>query len=411
MRKSKGRLCGIAIGLLLASRCWADLPPSLEKLRPLFGPLDAAMVVTAQGRELLAVHADTPLVPASTLKLLTALVALEHLGADYRFPTEFWLDRERNLIIRGYGDPLLVSEAVEGIGRELAVHLQQRAVNDIVLDDGFFLQPLMIPGVGQSLEPYDAGNGALCVNFNTVAFHHRGRSIVSSEPQTPLLPVVIPHLQRSGLTEGRITLPGSREAALLYAGELFHHFLKVAGVTCRGKLRQGRVDPQHDNLLYRHLAEAPLSGVIERLLAHSNNFIANQVFLAAGAAAYGPPASLASGVRSARCYAADRLALTDLVLVEGSGISRNNRISARGLLRVLQAFAPNRHLMRREENEHYKTGTLSGIQTRVGYIEAQADAMIIYALLVNTPGRRIEPIMAALRAALSPKTRPRQRHR
>jgi D-alanyl-D-alanine carboxypeptidase/D-alanyl-D-alanine-endopeptidase (penicillin-binding protein 4) len=405
MRAAWGRIATVAV--LVATALLAAAAPrpaqsaGLAALRSRLGPRDAALVVTPQGGERLAVHPDLPLVPASTLKLLTSLVALEHLGADHRFTTEFWLDPQRNLIIRGGGDPLLVSETVAAICAALAERLPQRALNDILLDDRFFAQPLLIPGVGRSLEPYDAGNGALCVNFNTVAFARREGVLVSAEPQTPLLPGVLDHVRRSGLAQGRITLPAADRAALLYAGELFRHFLQHHGVACRGRLRPGAADPERDTLIYRHRSETTLEGVLRQLLAHSNNFVANQVLLASGAAAAGPPADLRKAVGTARRYAAERLGIAAPVLAEGSGISRANRLSARNLVRVLQAFAPHRHLMRCEGRERFKTGTLAGVQTRAGYLEdGRGEVALFYAVLVNTPGGSIAPIMEGIRAAL-----------
>ena len=96
-------------GLLLAP----GLPAAtLEGLKTLIGPEDAALVTAPDGRVLLAANADRQLVPASILKVLTALSALHYLGPDFRFQTDFYLDGDDNLIVRGSGDPLLVSEVL-----------------------------------------------------------------------------------------------------------------------------------------------------------------------------------------------------------------------------------------------------------------------------------------------------------
>ena len=73
------------------------------------------------GHIVLAKNAAEKRMPASILKIFTSLVALHYLGDDYRFPTEFYLDKQSNLKIKGYGDPLLISEVISKISQVLAV--------------------------------------------------------------------------------------------------------------------------------------------------------------------------------------------------------------------------------------------------------------------------------------------------
>ncbi|MDZ7598461.1 MAG: D-alanyl-D-alanine carboxypeptidase [Desulfobacterales bacterium] len=384
-------LAACLAGLLLP----VGLPAaSLEGLKPLIGPGDAALVTDPDGRVLLAANADRQLVPASILKVLTALSAVHYLGPDFRFETDFYLDSDHNLVVRGSGDPLLVSEALAAIAAELGGRLQR--FNDLVLDPAFFEHALRIPGVSASPEPYDAPNGALCVNFNTVAFETLNGRLVSAEPQTPLIPFAVERIRASGLKNGRIVLSSQNQDHLLYAGHLIRHFLTASGIQTRGAVRIGRLEPGSRRLVYRHTATTPLTGVIAELLQYSNNFIANQLTVVIGAAAAGPPGTLAKGVSATRTYAADVLGLKTLRMAEGSGISRQNRISAREMDRVLAAFEPLRHLMRHEGREYYKTGTLSGIRTRAGYIASAAGGCYRFALLVNTPGRSTDRIMRGL---------------
>ena len=64
--------------------------------------------------------------------------------------------------------------------------------------------------------------------------------------------------------------------------------------------------------------------------------------------------------------------------------------------RVLQEFLPYHHLMRRQGREFYKTGTLSGISTRAGYIEAASGELYRYIILLNTSGETTGPIILRL---------------
>ncbi len=352
---------------------------------------DAILIADDAGRRLCVKNEEKRLVPASTLKILTGLVAMKHLGPAHRFKTEFYLDPDNNLKIKGYGDPLLLSETIANIATRLAKHLNR--INGILLDDTYFDKPLEIPGITASFEPYDAPNGALCANFNTVYFKREGKRIVSAERQTPLLPVVLPRIRRSKQISGRIVLSNSQQETTRYVGHLFVHFLKGSGIQTGAQIDLAAVDDRTDRLIFTHRSGQTLRQVISRLMAHSNNFVANQLLIAAAAAALGQPGTLEKGVRSAVAHARQTLGVAQIEMVEGSGISRKNRVSASGMHRVLKAFMPHRTLLRSEGGEFFKTGSLSGIRTRAGYVESREGRVFLYVLFLNTPGKRADPIM------------------
>ena len=134
----------------------------LADLDRFIGKNDSILVVDSKGQIIFEKNADKKRMPASILKIFTSLVALHYLGDDYRFPTEFYLDGQSNLKIKGYGDPLLISEVISKISQVLAVLLKNsQPLNDLVLDDSYFQQPLTIPGITSSAQPYDAPNGSL----------------------------------------------------------------------------------------------------------------------------------------------------------------------------------------------------------------------------------------------------------
>ncbi len=385
----------IIAGLLAAAPARAGSPSATRGL----GPRDALLVTASDGRVMIAHNPDRELVPASTLKVLTALAARHYLGAEFRFRTDFHLDPQGRLIIRGFGDPLLVSEVLADIARTLRRRLKS-PVTAILLDDRYFSQPLAVPGVSSSTNPYDAPLGALRVNFNTVNFKTRQGRIVSAEPQTPLLPMVMKRIQASGLTRGRIVLSHRGNEGVRYAGELFRHFLLEAGIRVEGPVSLvSRTDPSAP-LIYRHVSPFSLDELVARLMEFSNNFIANQLLIAVGAQVYGAPGNLDKGARALNAYAAEVLGITTARFVEGSGISRDNRISAQALMRALVRFEPHRRLMTHKAGAYYKTGTLKGIRTRAGYIENNDGRPYRFVLLLNTPGKRPEPILKRVRTHL-----------
>ena len=89
-------------------------------------------------------------------------------------------------------------------------------------------------------------------------------------------------------------------------------------------------------------------------------------------------------------------------LVEGSGISRENRISAEVLMSALEHFQSHRHLMTHAAGTYYKTGTLKGIRARAGYIEIDLERPHRFVLFLNTAGKRPEPIIRRIKAFLQP---------
>lgn len=363
------------------------------------GNRDAVLVSGPEGKIIFSKNADQKLVPASALKVFTALAALHYLGPDYRFCTEFYQDEAGNLIIKGYGDPLLISETVENIAAHVARRLP--AVGDVVLDDTFFVKPIDIPGASTlSRDPYNAPNGALCVNFNTVLFKHENGIPVSAEPQTPLLPLAVKRIHGSNPGAGRITFSFNGDEITTYAGELFIHFFRAAGMTVNGGMRLGSANLAKDRLIYRHASEYAVTDIIERLMKYSNNYIANQLLISIGAAVYGPPGTLEKGVAAADGYGDKILGIPGLVIAEGSGLSRRNRASAAMLGKMLDAFAPYHALMPGEGGEYFKTGTLSGVRARVGYIRTGSGGLYKYAILLNTPDKTVDPIIMRIMSHL-----------
>jgi D-alanyl-D-alanine carboxypeptidase/D-alanyl-D-alanine-endopeptidase (penicillin-binding protein 4) len=374
-----------------------DAVDRFTQVKSLIGPKDSLLVTDCENRPIVSKNTSKQLVPASILKLLTSLVAFHYLGPNYRYPTEFYLDRHSNLKIKGFGDPLLISEIVNDVAAQLAGRLgNSTEFNHLIVDDSRFDQPLTIPGISSSSQPYDAPNGALCVNFNTVYFKHLRTGYVSAEAQTPLLPYAEKKIMAHNLKGGRFVLSHLDKENTIYAGKIFRHFLEKHGVVFNGAVKPGHVNQSADKLIFRYVSRYRLAVIISKLLEHSNNFITNQLLISAGMKAFGPPGNLEKGIAAARDYAVHILKLKDISIVEGSGISRRNRISADQMLRVLNEFETHHRLMRRQGREFYKTGTLYGIRTRAGYIKKNNGGLYRYVVMINTPGKSTMPVMRRL---------------
>ena len=186
----------------------------------------------------------------------------------------------------------------------------------------------------------------------------------------------------------------------IYAGQLFRYFLVRHGVQLSGTVKPGQVDKSADKLIYRYVSHFNLSQLIAKLLEHSNNFTTNQLLISCGIKKFGPPGNLEKGVAALIDFAAYDLQIKDMAIVEGSGISGQNKVSANQMLQVIAKFKSHRRLMRRQEREYYKTGTLYGINTRAGYIASDKGGFYQYVVMINTPGKTTRPIMRALLKAL-----------
>jgi len=355
---------------------------------------DGILVTAPDGRVIFAHNPDALLIPASTQKIVTALAAIHYLGTDFRFQTKLYREGD-DLRIKGYGDPLLISEVL----RDIAGLTKNRitTVRDLLMDESYFASPLEVSGVGDSANPYDAPNGALCVNFNTVFFDRRNGEYVSAEPQTPLLPLVINRIRATGLKNGRIILSRQNDDTLLYAGHLFRYFFTEAGIRVTGSVTIADHEMRDGSLLLDFTSPYSLGDVISQLLKYSNNYIANQVLITFGITAFGPPGTLDKGIRALSSYAATVLHFQGAEFMEGSGISHQNLISAAQMIQALSAFEPYHNLMRQIGSEWYKTGHLEDVQTRVGYIEAGNGGLYRYAVLLNTPGKSPDRVMISIR--------------
>ncbi len=392
------RFCLLLLAaLLLPARASAEIKERVAAL----SPSALVLVMDADGKELVAQNADEPFVPASVTKIVTAWLALQVLGEDYRFETRFYLDSKRVLYVRGGGDPFLISEELALLAPELVAAIGPKPINGIVVDGSYFPTALHIPGVEDTNRSFDTLNGAFAVNFNTVSGVRRGNKVEPAEQQTPLTPLAISQLRARGPNgRGRISLNQAPTQGLQYAGELLAAFIKRAGGSVGGKVTIGSV-PKGLTPVYVHKQSRPLSEILRQLLLGSNNYVANQIFLEMGAKSLGSPVSLAKSAAVARKML-EANGLADAIrLEEGSGLSRGNRFTARGLAKVLNLFAPHLSLLKSGTGASYKTGTLDGVRTLAGYINSSRHGQLrfVIALKSNNGPMRFE-LLKAIEAEL-----------
>lgn len=437
----------LAAALALSVRA-APLPAAFTAALAQAGiPLDhVALVVQPLDADTpwLSHNADAALNPASVMKLVTSFAALHQLGPAYAWTTEVWADGvledgvlDGDLVVRGNGDPGLTLERIWLLQRELRARGVRHVRGRLVLDSSRFDLPSFDPGAfdGEPLAPYNAAPGALVANFSALRLRLRPQANqVLIEPDLALPAVTLvsalvvdERAPCNGWRGGMKSLMPAADAALLVLSGRYPRscgeqtvslslFPAAAGfdVAFRALWAEagGRIDgatvaghaPDAEPLL--RFASEPLADALRRLNKHSNNLMARNLYLSLGMEACAAPATLEKSERTVRALLARHgVAAPKLVLENGAGLSRIERISADTLNQLLRAayrsplyaefasalpIAAVDGTLRRRFNgspasgsAHLKTGTLRDVSALAGYVTSASGERLALVMLVN----------------------------
>lgn len=451
------RLCSLllAVALVAPALDARELPkPLAQALRAASVPQSSVAIVVQDlgaARPSLSHNAGVAMNPASVMKLLTTLVALELLGPAYRWKTEAYAAGELrdgvlegDLVLKGYGDPKLDYESFWMLLRALRGKGLREIRGDLVLDRSFFAPLQADPGRfdGDGLRPYNVLPDALLVHYKSLRFAflpqpEREAVRIYVEPRPPGLEVANSlRLSGGNCLEGRAFRDmlqadfaagpppratfsgrypiacGEKElnVALLapneqVAGVLRELWPELGGVW-RGQVREGEV-PAEAQLLHTH-ASAPLSEIVRYVNKYSNNVMARQLYLTLATASSEPPARPELAAEAVRHWLAVKdIPAHELVIENGSGLSRTDRISAASLAAVLQTawksavmpeFVSSLALvafdgtMRKRlvgdpiaGQAHVKTGLLSDVRAMAGYLLDRKGRRKVVVMLMNHP--------------------------
>jgi D-alanyl-D-alanine carboxypeptidase/D-alanyl-D-alanine-endopeptidase (penicillin-binding protein 4) len=424
---------------------------------------NVAIVVQETGarRALVSLQPEKPMNPASVMKLVTTFAALELLGRDHRWRTEAYLGGplvdgrlEGDLVLKGGGDPKITVEQWSAFMATLRERGLTEVRGDLVLDRSAFRLPPHDPAAfdGEPLKPYNVGPDALLVNFQSVRFRFvpaaNGSAVdVIAEPALPQVALgAAPAPAEGPCGDWRTSVAASfvaqaRAAAATFPGRypldcgerdwhvalldgpnyvhgMFRAGFAAAGGRFDGAVREGRAPAGAEP--FAVLESLPLWETVRDINKLSNNVMARQVFLALGTAVARPPATIEKARDAVTAWLARRrLALPGLVLENGSGLSRVERLSAGGLARLLAAAdasavreefasslavaALDGTVQRRFQNGTVagqallKTGSLEGVRGLAGYVIDAAGRRWIVAALVNHPNAaRAQPALDLL---------------
>ena len=453
MRRASSWLIATFLGVAAAQSpppvapATAEVSPStyLAKLAAARIPADAAAVVVMpvdDGTLRWSANAAKPMNPASTMKLVTTYSALHLLGPAFTFRTEVLADGPQagdvlrgELYVRGGGDPHLVIENLWQLLDRLRGFGIRDIRGDLVLDKTLFEPLAHDPGQfdGEEGRAYNVGPDALLVNFKSIAVTfvpdtaaRVARVMVVPEVAGMKYPRMVPAVEggcgdwRSRLKADindpmNLRFGGSYPLACgeraIYLGALGHtnYFAAVfralwerQGGSWTGKVREAAV-PATARLIAVQDSE-PLAVLIRDINKFSNNVMTQQLFLTMGAAG-GEPGNPERGATAVRGLLAARgIVAPELVLENGCGLSRVERISAATLGNVLadawhsqwmselMASLPvsgvDGTMQRRNVPvgaAHMKTGMLEDTRAVAGYVQAASGKRYIVVAIINHP--------------------------
>jgi len=382
-------------------------------------PAAASSIVVlplAAGGVAIEANESQPMNPASTMKLVTTYAALDLLGPAYTWRTEAFAGGairsgvlEGDLFIRGSGDPALVIEKLWLMVQRLRGLGIGEIRGDLVIDRSAFEQVAHEPGDfdGERFRPYNAGPDALLLNFNAISFGF------VPDPETRSARIVtVPQLAGMRVPAGVRAADGpcGEQAWYLslldhgrYFGAAFAALWRDAGGRLTGSPREGTVPADARRVAVHE--SAPLAEVIRDVNKFSNNVMARQIYLALGTDGGRQRASAERAEAALRAWLDSRgLAMPELVLENGSGLSRLERLSAAGLARLLRhAFGsplmPEMMAslplvgvdgtMRRRNGAagaaHIKTGLLAEVRAIAGYVHAASGRRYVVVAIINHP--------------------------
>jgi serine-type D-Ala-D-Ala carboxypeptidase/endopeptidase (penicillin-binding protein 4) len=368
------------VSLPLVSRPFRD---SLKAFDTQLPPA-SCLVVEADGETMIEHAPDAALIPASNMKLLTAAVALEVLGADHTFVTKFYGDIAdgvvRNLAIVGGGDPLLATPsyrdastsftyyadtpwtAVEALAAQLNDLGVTRVIGDVLGDGGRY--DATDRGPGESVSPI----GGLVID-DSVANYSIDAPVRAADP--------------------------TRRAV-----ELLRTVLNREGIATSGGTRTGEVAATAVEIA--HVESQPLSAIVANMLTRSDNDTA-EMLLREIALAREKPATRSGGAEAvAAVLASWGVPLEGVSMRDGSGLDRENKLTCRALVAVLRHVGPNGLMAQGlavpgrpgtlvdkltscsvKDAVRAKTGSLTGVRALSGFEQVGSDHAITFATILN----------------------------
>lgn len=360
------------------------------------------LLQTPQKKTLFQYQAEKAFIPASVLKIIIASAAFDILGENFRFSTKFYQDKNQNLLVYGGGDPFFISEEIE----KIAHIIQKKGIThfySIFLDDSL-IETSIVPGLGASNNSYNALNGALVVNFNSLYLQRTAAGkVLSGEEWTPLTPlakkkaVLIPKGSKK-----RIKVSDNYEETLQYTAELIKSIFEKNQIYIKKNGYQKTLLNDEWELILNYQNSRELQELIPSFLLYSNNYIANQIYFYLAYQKYSPPYNLKKSNLVIKEYVKQHIAIekSKFFLEEGSGLSKKNKITPQVILYFLHKLMPRYQIFPKEDNAFVKSGTLTNVYNLAGYISFD-EKLYPFCIFINGKDNKRTEILKLLQEWLS----------
>ena len=442
-------LPGIALVASCVAVAAAELPPPVaSKLSHRNIPPETTSIHVQDlesGEVLVDWNSSVPRNPGSTIKMLTTLAALDLLGPTYTWQTDIFAmgpvvdgTLQGDLLLRGQGDPFLVTERVWQMLRRIRQAGIDTIDGDLLLDDSYFDVGEYDPAAfdRQPLRAYNVAPNALLMNYKVIRYwfapaDEPGKVDIWTDP--PLDNIKIDNRLRlkagpcrgyqRGITVttdeqvSRMTFSGAfpdgcdsyaMDRATLSHRSFVYGLFKSMWREIGGEFDGGwdvatASDDVEPIVEFRSL---PLADVITRVNKHSNNVMARQLLFTLSAEVLGPPGTEEGGRKVVANWLRDHgLEFSELAFDNGAGLSREARITAADFAAMLafawrQPYMPEylsslslagldgtlRYRMRNgplEGSAHLKTGSLDHVAGIAGYLQARSGRRFSVVVLQN----------------------------
>lgn len=312
---TRRRLAGLLVLAVLASPVVAGAQQTPLQARlaqalrvPHVAPARSAAVALdlVTGTVLFTQNPALPLAPASNEKLPLTYAALTRLGANYRIETDVLGEGEQEgslftgaLVLRGGGDPTLSTAGLRSLAAQVRAYGIRRVTDGIVADESYFDARRMVAGWKPSF-------------------------FIEESP--PLSALVV--------NRGRVGRFVTRTPALA-AATAFLTALRAAGVAVEGTVRLGKVEDF--SIPIAQVQSPPLGAIIRFMDRESDNFTAELLLKQLGAVGLERGTSAAGASVVMQELAEAGVPMTGVRIVDGSGLSRLDRLTANALAALLKA--------------------------------------------------------------------------
>lgn len=445
--------CAVLFLSALSAGIRAESPPNTDPsqyfthlisvIKPPHSQLAISAIDIDSGKSIFKLNEHTLFVPASTQKLMTAVAATAQLSADFSFDTALYTQLPiRNgkilgdLYLRFSGDPTLTSDDLRRLFQQLTEQGLHEIAGDLYLV-GQAEEQLKAPGwvwddlgicyaapvsryvINQNcilaqLQPQLANSQAklsfasyLPVTLSTSAYFDKNKQLEFCELELQRLPKNRFHISGCFPGERAVKLAIAISEPDLYAQQLVTGLIKSVRLKVKGKVKLTNSMDKRVKLIALHRS-APLASLIETMLLTSDNLIADSLFKAIGESYYKLPGNFTYGAKAMTQILTDAgVDLTHSQILDGSGLSRYNLLSASQLSQILALIHRDqrfRHLIdmlpvagrsgtlryKSKYNQEplkdkviAKTGTMQGVDNLAGFLWLDRESQVMFVILEN----------------------------